>query len=218
MLIFLDESGDLGWSFNRPNGHGGSSRYVTIAGIILEENAINQLTWFILELYRKYNLTPGIEKKGASFSSKEAAFIIRGLRRLQEHSPSFRIISITARKENTGAPLRRDSNIFYNYLLNVLLTDQLKHVDLANITLDNRAVKVGSDNSFEECLKTKCWGELGLQTQISVRYDNSDQNYGIWIADWIANFIWRYYEKESKDGYHELKYFENQFSEKLVFR
>lgn len=36
MLIFLDESGDLGWSFDRPNGDGGSSRYITISGIVVD--------------------------------------------------------------------------------------------------------------------------------------------------------------------------------------
>lgn len=218
MLIFLDESGDLGWSFDRPNGQGGSSRYLTIAGFVIDERALNQLIWFVLGLYRKHNLTPGIEKKGAGFSGSEAAFIVRRLRDLQNQLSSFRVISITARKENAGAPLRRDSNIFYNYMLNVLLADQLKNADMVHITLDNRAVKVGSDNSFEDCLKTKCWGELAMQTNISVRYDNSDQNYGIWIADWIANFVWRHYEKEIHEGYSELRYLDDRFAEKILFR
>jgi hypothetical protein len=218
MQIFLDESGDLGWSFDRPIGNGGSSRYVTIAGLIVEDTLLNHIHRIIVELYRKYNLTPGIEKKGANFSSNEAAFIIRRLQKLSQDSTLFRIISITARKENAGAPLRRDSNIFYNYLLNVLLADQLKNADMVHITLDNRAVKVGSDNSFEDCLKTKCWGELAMQTNISVRYDNSDQNYGIWIADWIANFVWRHYEKEIHEGYSELKYLDDLFAEKILFR
>lgn len=37
MQIFLDESGDLGWTFNKPNRAGGSSRFITIAGIVIDE-------------------------------------------------------------------------------------------------------------------------------------------------------------------------------------
>ncbi|WMN84132.1 DUF3800 domain-containing protein [Vibrio parahaemolyticus] len=33
--IYLDESGDLGWTFDSPYRRGGSSRYLTIASLIV---------------------------------------------------------------------------------------------------------------------------------------------------------------------------------------
>lgn len=35
MNVYFDESGDLGWSFDKPYGAGGSSRYLTIAFLII---------------------------------------------------------------------------------------------------------------------------------------------------------------------------------------
>lgn len=34
-VFYTDESGDLGWSFDRPYGKGGSSRYLVIAAMSL---------------------------------------------------------------------------------------------------------------------------------------------------------------------------------------
>lgn len=34
-VFYLDESGDLGWSFDKPYGRGGSSRYLVIAAMSL---------------------------------------------------------------------------------------------------------------------------------------------------------------------------------------
>jgi hypothetical protein len=33
--IYLDESGDLGWRFDKPYRYGGSSRYLTIVSLII---------------------------------------------------------------------------------------------------------------------------------------------------------------------------------------
>jgi hypothetical protein len=35
MLIYLDESGELGWKFDAPYRKGGSSRYLTIASLVI---------------------------------------------------------------------------------------------------------------------------------------------------------------------------------------
>jgi hypothetical protein len=34
-LIYVDESGDLGWSLHLSRGNGGSSRFLTIAAMVL---------------------------------------------------------------------------------------------------------------------------------------------------------------------------------------
>ena len=68
MQIFLDESGDLGWTFDKPNNSGGSSRFITIAGIVIDEAETKYIKRQIAHLYAKYNLTPKQEKKGANFS------------------------------------------------------------------------------------------------------------------------------------------------------
>jgi hypothetical protein len=34
MKVFIDESGDLGWTLDKPNRNGGSSRFITLTGIL----------------------------------------------------------------------------------------------------------------------------------------------------------------------------------------
>ncbi|MBF4102116.1 DUF3800 domain-containing protein [Gallibacterium anatis] len=36
--VYLDESGDLGWKFDAPYRQGGSSRYLTIAAIVINHD------------------------------------------------------------------------------------------------------------------------------------------------------------------------------------
>jgi hypothetical protein len=218
MQIFLDESGDLGWSFDLPNGNGGSSRFITIAGVVVEEAELKHVKRYIADLYRKYNLTPKIEKKGCNFSDNDACYITTNLCKLIEKAPSFRMIAITARKENVLLNLRKDCNIFYNYMLSVLLPDTFKHINTANLVLDKRTIKVDHGNNFEAYIKTKCWGDLGMDIEISCQYDSSDKNEGIWMADWIANWIWRKYEFNQDSAYKVMKSMSGtHFFEKTLF-
>ena len=67
MRIILDESGDLGWTFDKPNGNGGSSRFITIAGIAVDEQQFKYVKRYISDLYQKYGLTLKLKRKGAVF-------------------------------------------------------------------------------------------------------------------------------------------------------
>jgi hypothetical protein len=218
MQIYLDESGDLGWTFDKPNQHGGSSRFITIAGIVVDSDELKHVKRQIADLYKKYNLTPKIEKKGANFSEADATYIVRNLNAIFNKARSFKIIAITTRKENVNLSLRKDCNIFYNYMLGVMLPDTIKHYKNVEIVIDKRTIKVDSGRSFEEYIKTKCWGELQLDVDIACSYDSSDKNEGIWMADWLANFIWRHYEDGRSEAYKELSKLKGTiFFEKTLF-
>lgn len=54
-LIYLDESGDLGWTFDKPYQQGGSSRKLSIAAIVIPENKIKLITRIVSAMYRKRN-------------------------------------------------------------------------------------------------------------------------------------------------------------------
>ncbi|MEM8585020.1 MAG: hypothetical protein AAGF87_12155 [Bacteroidota bacterium] len=55
-LIYQDESGDLGWTFDNPNRHGRSSRYLTIAFVTVPESKKQQLWRLVKRVYEKYKL------------------------------------------------------------------------------------------------------------------------------------------------------------------
>ena len=109
MKIYIDESGDLGWKLDKPNRHGSSSRFITITAIIISKEEEKYISRFISDIYKKYNLTPNIEKKGANFIPEHATFITSQLNsKVIFKSNSFKIISITVNKIKVFESLRKD--------------------------------------------------------------------------------------------------------------
>ncbi len=216
MLIYLDESGDLGWSLDKPHRRGGSSRFITIAGLAIETKRQKFLGSFVNDIYRKNHFPFNAEYKGSQIPNERAISIIQDLGSIFSGSPVSKIVAITAYKENVGKPLRRDANVFYNFLLNNLLIEIMEENRQVDIVLDNRTIRIGSQNSFEDCMKTKCWGELGLDINISCRYHESNHNRGLWLADWLSNFIWRHYERHMSDPYLQCAN-SSHFHERILF-
>lgn len=204
MNIYIDESGDLGWTFDRPNRNGGSSRYITISGVIISNEEEKYIKRFISDVHRKYNLSAKTEKKGANFSNEHAKFITTQLNKIINKSDSFRIISITAYKPNIFEALRRDKNIFYNYMLGLLLRELIPNYDNVVINLDKRTIKVSQGDSFPDYIKTQVWGE-GHDLDIDCNFLDSENNKLIWFADWYSNFVWRFYEDSETEAYEILR-------------
>jgi hypothetical protein len=218
MRIYIDESGDLGWTLDKPNRHGGSSRYITITGIVISNEEEKYISRFIADIYNKYNLTPNIEKKGANFLAEHSYFITSQLHKIFNKSDSFKIISITVNKSKVFDSLRKDKNIFYNYVLGLLLkTEIVQHNDV-EIVLDKRTIKVSHGESFPDYIKTEIWGQ-GLDIEISCDFVESTKNKMIWFADWYANFIWRKHEDNESSAYEQLLKLIpiNRFVEKRLF-
>jgi hypothetical protein len=217
MKIFIDESGDLGWTLDKPNRNGGSSRYITITGLVIDESEEKYINRFISEIYKKYNLTPNIEKKGANFSPEHSSFITSQLQKIYSKSKSFKIISITVNKSKVFDSLRKDKNIFYNYVLGLLLKPEIVQHDSIEIILDKRTIKVSHGESFPDYIKTEIWGE-GLDIEISCEFVESTKNKMIWFADWYANFIWRNHEDNETSSYSQLNQLsKDRFLEKRLF-
>lgn len=218
MKIYIDESGDLGWKLDKPNRHGGSSKYITITGIIISKDEEKYISRFISDIYKKYNLTPNIEKKGANFIPDHSFFITSQLtNKIINKSDSFKIISITVNKCNVFESLRKDKNIFYNYVLGLLLKPEIIKLESAEIVLDKRTIKVSHGESFPDYIKTEIWG-AGYDINITCEFLESTNNKMIWFADWYANFIWRKHEDNEASSYDQLKIFNNdKFIEKKLF-
>jgi hypothetical protein len=218
MKIYIDESGDLGWTLDKPNRHGGSSKYITITGIIISANEEKYISRFINGIYKKYNLTPNIEKKGANFIPEHSSYITSQLTaKVINKSSSFKIISITVNKTNIYESLQKDKNIFYNYVLGLLLKPEIIQHNNIEIILDRRTIKVSQGESFPDYIKTEIWGK-GHNINITCEFLESSKNKMIWFADWYANFIWRKHEDNESSSYEQLINFpKERFLEKKLF-
>ena len=204
-LIYQDESGDLGWTFDKPNRKGGSSRYLSIAFVCVPDAKKQQLWRLVKRIYEKYKLNPKVEKKGSSFNDEHAAYIANRITDLVHKHNDIRICAITIKKENVFEHIRTDENILYNYALVLKIAPVIKDLAEVKIIPDKRTIKVRSGNSCAEYLRTKLWLEMNSTTQLDYIPTESSKLPQLWFIDWVANFVWRKYEDGRGDAYQALQ-------------
>ena len=61
--IYLDESGDTGWSFGLPYQRGGSSRYFVIAACLLPEALLVKPEQVVRQLFKQQRWNKEAERK-----------------------------------------------------------------------------------------------------------------------------------------------------------
>jgi hypothetical protein len=54
VIIYLDESGDLGWKFDAPYRSGGSSRYLTIGAVCVPPEKKHLPKRVVKKLYKRF--------------------------------------------------------------------------------------------------------------------------------------------------------------------
>lgn len=188
--IFLDESGDLGWVFNKPYRAGGSSRHLSIAAVVLDPAFKHHPKRLIVDLQKRLKKPPGEEIKWAELSADDRLWFaqkIVGLRGKIQGAIS--IHAITVRKQNVQDHIRRDPNKLYNYMVNLFLTKEMAKHPSVQFIPDQRAIKVKSGNSMHDYLQTQLWFEHGAQTVLDTKPMDSKTCYGLQLADMVAGMV-----------------------------
>lgn len=205
--VYFDESGDLGWTLDKPYRKGGSSRYFTIAYIIIPTESIKHITRFI----RKFHKERGgsyKEIKGADFRKRRAKSTSRNIvNNFLALSEETTIGVVTVKKSNVPVRMLGTGNdeVLYNHMVKVGIASRVAGFEKVNIIPDKRSVPSGSQNSCSDLIKNELW--LYLQSNVRVSYEpqESHNKDGLMFIDWIANFIWRNYEDGNDEAYQILK-------------
>lgn len=191
MYIYLDESGDLGFSES-------SSKYFVIAFVRL--NKPEGLKRCVKRVKQKYNIPTDVELKGYETQLKIKKELLIRFSRL----PDLEIYSITAQKENIKERLRTDTNIFYNYMTGLSLIEKVLEESRDSevvINIDRRIISITSGFNLEEYIKYKIWYENGrIDLNLKIHYIDSHNSLAIQGIDIITNAIFKRYEW----GYEEL--------------
>ena len=95
--IYFDESGDLGWKINEPYRREGSSRFFTIAYLILPKEDNKYINRF-LKHFHKNRDGKRKEYKGLEFRNPRAKVQARLIKRLIDDHPLMTIGAVTAKK------------------------------------------------------------------------------------------------------------------------
>lgn len=214
MNLYLDESGDLGWTFNKPYHKGGSSRYLTIATIIIPKTDSHLPKRIVKEIYTDRKQPTSVELKGKDLSKDEKAKFIAKAISLIKRQPLIQINIITVKKQNVKEHIRSDSNKLYNYMVNFAILDKIKSFPIVNFIPDPRTIRVASGNSLIDYIQTKLWFELNVSTTLIHMPMESKFNLNLQFIDIVSHIVWRRYEYNEYRFYKLIKPY---ISEKHLF-
>ncbi len=194
VIIFLDESGDLGWKFDAPYRQGGSSRYLTIGALVVPSEKKHLPKRVVAGLHDKFNWKTAKEKKWVDLPDPAREHFAAAARKLVTDHSDISHYTITATKENVLPHIRADANKLYNYMIRLLLLDEMaKH---ARVTLvpDPRSIKVESGNSLHDYLQTELWFTKNAATTLHTRPTDSKTSLGLQYVDWLAGVVQSHFE------------------------
>jgi Protein of unknown function (DUF3800) len=205
ITIYVDESGDLGWSFNQPYRSGGSSRHLTIASLIVPNSKIKMPERVIRDLYDNRKWSTSKEKKWSDMSdSARADFTKRVIKLLKSHtdiSCSF----IVVKKANVKPTLRSDANLLYNYMIHISLVKIMKLHSTVNLVPDPRSIKVESGNSLHDYIQTDLWYREGVDTVLTTLQKDSKKTLNLQFSDMLAGLVQMAYEDSDTKLWDQLK-------------
>lgn len=202
MQVYLDESGDTGWEFSFPYRHGGSSRFLCLAFLFVPKEHRKKPKKIISNLYAKYGWVD--EKKASTAAPSIKLEFCSELNSLLAAEPSIKVDCIVAKKEKVQPHIRADSNKLYNYMCRLVMPDYVKKVQEVHFFPDKRSIKVESGNSLSDYLQTVLWFECGATTRIINQPVESDKNYNLQVADWVANCVWAHFEDGEKTVFTQI--------------
>jgi len=215
MIIYLDESGDLGWKFDAPYRRGGSSRHLTIASLVASQNKKHLPKRLIKKLYTKFKWPTNIEKKWSDMTFNERVWFAKKANELRLKNPNdIRYISITVKKENVQGHIRNDANKLYNYMIGLSLLDEMRKHPNVSFIPDPRSIKVESGNSLHDYLQTKLWLELNVKTILETIPCDSATSRNVQFSDMLSGIVQGHFEDGSSQPWAELR---NNISYKTLF-
>ena len=187
MYVYLDESGDLGFEQ-------GGTKYFTIAFAIMK-NPIH-FKRCVKRVKVKYDIPRDVELKGYSTSESIKKDLLNRFAKLD-----IEIHAITVRKKNVEPKLRRDTNIFYNYMVGLSLVERILQEPPNSrvlINVDRRVISITSGFKFNEYLRYKIWYERERRDiDLEIYHLDSHQAYAIQGIDIICNSIFRKYNSNN---------------------
>lgn len=204
-FVYIDESGDLGWKFDKPYRQGGSSRHLTIGALFVLSEKRELPKRLVRRLYRKHKWNTLKEKKWADMGNSQRESFAQLSADLSLRAPEVNYFSITVRKEKVLDHIRSDPNKLYNYMINLLLLDELLKYENVTLVPDPRTVKVESGNSMHDYLQTNIWFEKNSSTTLATVPCDSAQSLNIQFTDMLCGAVQSHYEDGNSAAWQILQ-------------
>jgi hypothetical protein len=210
LVVYLDESGDLGWNFRAPFRQGGSSRFLTIASVSTPSQKKHLPKRTIKKLYEKFGWNPSVEKKWSDMDDTERFDFATTASLLCRKHPEIHIHAITVKKESVQEHIRADGNKLYNYMIRLLLLEPMSKHNAVCLIPDPRSIKVESGNSLPDYLQICLWFESRCQTRLIFQPLESHSCINLQFADMLSGAIQTAFEDGNYKYYQALSPFLSQ--------
>lgn len=204
-IIYLDESGDLGWTLDKPYRYGGSSRYLTIAAVAVPPSQTKHIARAVRYLYSQHGWDTKKEKKWANMTPAERISFAETARQLHTARRGVRYLAISVRKENVYEHIRQDSNKLYNYMVRLLLADHMAQHQFVKLIPDARSLRVHSGHSLHEYLQSQLWFDCNAPTKLHTEPTDSDQSLHLQYADMLSGAVQSHVEDRKSDPWRILR-------------
>lgn len=202
-IIYLDESGDLGWTFDQPYRAGGSSRYLTISSLVVSNQAKELPKRLIKKLYTKFGWDTSKEKKWSMMTLAERErFSTQASQLIRTRPDDIQYHAIIVKKEQVQEHIRKDSNKLYNYMIGLSLLQEMSLHDNIVFVPDPRSIKVQSGNSLHDYLLTKLWFDYQVKTQLKTQPLSSDKCLNLQFADMLSGLVQHHFEDGNSNAWN----------------
>lgn len=185
MFIYLDESGDLGFKK-------GASNFFVITFIAMDNQTSLELKRKIKKVKQKYRIPKRVEIKGRKSSRYLCVDVLRAVSSLP-----IEIYSIAVNKQRVKKSLRDDTNILYNYMVNLIMVPYLerKKFNKVDIIADLRITRVAKGMRFADYLKYKLFFENRVcNTRLNIHFLDSLRSNGLQAVDFVTYGLSKKYE------------------------
>lgn len=206
MIVYLDESGDLGWKLDKPYLKGGSSKYLTLCCLLIPSSKKHLTKRIIKQIYKKEKKDFKREElKATNLSQETKEYFVKKVVTLLQNNNDIQILGITTKKKNVQEHIKQDSNKIYNYMTNIMLTEKIRNEEKVIFIPDPRSIKVESGNSLVDYLQTKLWFELNSKTYIEKQHVDSHNSLNLQFIDYIVNIVFSNFEFNRRKNFLKLK-------------
>ncbi|MDO4223882.1 MAG: DUF3800 domain-containing protein [Acinetobacter sp.] len=197
-LIYLDESGDLGFSFHQPYQKGGSSRMLTLSALCVPEHKVKYIQRIVRTLYQKRKRPLKNELKSVDLNTADKALFLNLTQKLLTEHHDISLRSITVNKQNVTERFIQNPNILYNYMVKVLLLETICQSEYVDFMPDRRSERINAKWNMGEYLNQMIH-EASIEQNIinkncSITPTNSAKCLELQFIDFFAGLVWAKYE------------------------
>jgi hypothetical protein len=187
MFVYLDESGDTGFKFNK-----GSSRYFVITLLLV----VDPIPFH--EAVEELRVSLGFDRRNEfkwANSSPEVRWSFLAMLRRQEFTARVLIID----KMLMTAPHMQKRDTFYNFLVRLILTHDNGTIQDAIVILDESVKSKKSKQHLATYLRRELNTNVTNRKIREVRYHKSHTDNLVQAADMLSGAINTYYHRGNSD-------------------